>query len=63
MHGRAGLGDAVQPRVDNLQIFSMEHLKSLEEFPPGQGADTLGMKRAVDAALMPHPEMVTSHNP
>ena len=27
------------------------HLKSLEEFPPSQGADTLSMKKAVDEAM------------
>jgi arylsulfatase len=29
----------------------MEHLKSLEEFPPSQGADTLSMKKAVDEVM------------
>jgi arylsulfatase len=31
--------------------FLAAHLKSLEEFPPSQGADTLSMKKAIDAAM------------
>jgi arylsulfatase len=31
--------------------FLAAHLKSLEEFPPSQGADTLSMKKAVDQAM------------
>jgi arylsulfatase len=31
--------------------FLAAHLKSLEEFPPSQGSDTLSMKKAVDAAM------------
>jgi arylsulfatase len=31
--------------------FLAEHLKSLQDFPPSQGADTLSMKKAVDAAM------------
>ena len=31
--------------------FLVEHLKSLEEFPPSQGADTLSMKKAIDNAM------------
>jgi arylsulfatase A-like enzyme len=31
--------------------FLVEHLKSLQEFPPSQGADTLSMKKAIDAAM------------
>jgi arylsulfatase len=31
--------------------FLAAHLKSLEEYPPSQGADTLSMKKAVDAAM------------
>jgi arylsulfatase A-like enzyme len=31
--------------------FLTEHLKSLQEFPPSQGADTLSMKKAVDQAM------------
>jgi len=31
--------------------FLAAHLKSLEDFPPRQGADTLSMKRAVDQAM------------
>ena len=27
------------------------HLKSLQDFPPSQGADTLSMKKAVDEAM------------
>jgi len=31
--------------------FLAEHLKSLQEFPPSQGADTLSMKKAVEAVM------------
>lgn len=31
--------------------FLMAHLKSLEEYPPSQGADTLSMKKAIDEAM------------
>ena len=31
--------------------FLAAHLKSLEEFPPRQGADTLSMKKAIDEAM------------
>ena len=31
--------------------FLVAHLKSLEEFPPSQGADTLSMKKAIDEAM------------
>jgi len=31
--------------------FLTEHLKSLNDFPPSQGADTLSMKKAIDAAM------------
>ena len=31
--------------------FLAAHLQSLNEFPPSQGADTLSMKKAVDAAM------------
>ena len=31
--------------------FLAAHLKSLEEFPPSQGADTLSMKKAIDQAM------------
>jgi arylsulfatase len=31
--------------------FLAAHLKSLEEFPPSQGADTLSMKKAVDEVM------------
>jgi hypothetical protein len=34
-----------------LPIATCFHLKSLEEYPPSQGADTLSMKKAVDAAM------------
>ena len=27
------------------------HLKSLQEYPPRQGADTLSMKKAIDGAM------------
>ena len=31
--------------------YLIEHLKSLAEFPPSQGADTLSMRKAVEAAM------------
>ncbi|WP_447919817.1 arylsulfatase [Achromobacter aegrifaciens] len=31
--------------------FLVEHLKSLQEFPPSQGADTLSMRKAVEGAM------------
>jgi hypothetical protein len=31
--------------------FLEAHLKSLNDFPPSQGADTLSMKKAVDEAM------------
>ena len=31
--------------------FIVAHLKSLEEFPPSQGADTLSMKKAIDGVM------------
>jgi len=31
--------------------FLVEHLKSLEDYPPSQGADTLSMKKAIDGAM------------
>ena len=31
--------------------FITEHLKSLMEYPPSQGADTLSMKKALDAVM------------
>jgi spore maturation protein SpmA len=31
--------------------FLIEHLKSLQEFPPSQGADTLSMRKAIEAAM------------
>jgi arylsulfatase len=31
--------------------FLQAHLKSLNDYPPRQGADTLSMKKAVDAAM------------
>jgi arylsulfatase len=31
--------------------FLLEHLKSLEEFPPSQGSDTLSMKKAITEAM------------
>ena len=31
--------------------FLAAHLKSLQDFPPSQGADTLSMKKAVDEAM------------
>lgn len=32
-------------------IFLQAHLKSLQDYPPSQGADTLSMKKAIDAAM------------
>jgi hypothetical protein len=31
--------------------YLAEHLKSLEEFPPSQGSDTLSMKKALDETM------------
>lgn len=31
--------------------FLLEHLKSLQEYPPSQGADTLSMRKAVEEAM------------
>jgi arylsulfatase len=31
--------------------FLAEHLKSLQDYPPRQGADTLSMKKAVDEVM------------
>jgi arylsulfatase len=31
--------------------FLAAHLKSLQDYPPSQGADTLSMKRAIDEAM------------
>jgi hypothetical protein len=31
--------------------FLQAHLKSLQDFPPRQGADTLSMKKAIDAVM------------
>ena len=31
--------------------FIVEHLKSLQDFPPSQGADTLSMKKAIEGAM------------
>ena len=31
--------------------FLAAHLKSLAEFPPSQGADTLSMKKNIEAAM------------
>jgi arylsulfatase len=31
--------------------FLVEHLKSLQEFPPSQGADTLSMRKALEQAM------------
>lgn len=31
-----------------LFLGTLEHLKSLLEFPPSQGADTLSLKKALD---------------
>ena len=31
--------------------FLMTHLKSLQDFPPSQGADTLSMKKAIDGVM------------
>jgi arylsulfatase len=39
-------------------VFLAEHLKSLQEFPPSQGADTLSMRKAIEAAMR---KMQTPH--
>ena len=31
--------------------FLAAHLKSLEDFPPSQGADTLSMKKTIEEAM------------
>jgi arylsulfatase len=31
--------------------FLAAHLKSLQDFPPSQGADTLSMKKAIEQAM------------
>jgi arylsulfatase len=31
--------------------FLAAHLKSVEDYPPSQGADTLSMKKAIDQAM------------
>jgi len=31
--------------------FLAKHLKSLQDFPPSQGADTLSMRKAVEEAM------------
>ena len=31
--------------------FLIAHLKSLQEFPPSQGADTLSMRKAIEGAM------------
>jgi arylsulfatase len=38
--------------------FLTAHLKTLQEYPPSQGADTLSMKRAIEAAMK---KMETPH--
>jgi len=42
--------------------FITEHLKSLQEFPPSQGADTLSMKKAIEAAMTKMKNMTGSSN-
>jgi arylsulfatase len=31
--------------------YLAEHLKSLQEYPPRQGADSLSMKKAIETAM------------
>ena len=31
--------------------FLAAHLKSLQDFPPSQGADTLSMRKAIESAM------------
>ena len=38
------------------------HLKSLQDYPPRQGADTLSMKKAVDEAMKKLENPVGSSN-
>ena len=42
--------------------FIADHLKSLEEFPPSQGADTLSMKKAIEDAMKKMENMKGSSN-
>jgi arylsulfatase len=42
--------------------FIMEHLKSLQEFPPSQGADTLSMKKAIEGVMEKMQNMKGSSN-
>ena len=37
--------------ADRGRPFLAAHLKSLKEFPPRQGADTLSMKKAIEEAM------------
>jgi len=42
--------------------FIAAHLKSLTEFPPSQGADTLSMKKAIDGVMKKMENPVGSSN-
>ena len=42
--------------------FIQAHLKSLQEFPPRQGADTLSLKKAIDATMQKLANPVGSSN-
>jgi arylsulfatase len=42
--------------------FLVAHLKSLQEFPPSQGADTLSMKKAIESAMAKMENMKGSSN-
>jgi arylsulfatase len=42
--------------------FIAAHLKSIAEFPPSQGADTLSMKKAIDGAMKKMQNMRGSSN-
>ena len=42
--------------------FLQAHLKSLQDFPPRQGADTLSLKKAIDGAMQKMANPVGSAN-
>ena len=44
------------------QPFIAAHLKSLQEFPPRQGADTLSLHKALEAAMSRMERAKTSNN-
>jgi arylsulfatase len=44
------------------QSFIRDHLKSLMDFPPRQGADTLSLHRALEGAMAKMEAARTSNN-